>query len=68
LEKRAELVLPGSEAGKGRSWGTEGRNDPNNASRYEYMNKKFFFFEKEAEDDNGIAYLPRVTRLCWMGQ
>jgi hypothetical protein len=26
--------------GKGRVWGAEGRNDPNNVCTYEYMNKE----------------------------
>jgi hypothetical protein len=41
LEKRAEQVLPGSEGG-GEGGGGEsgGRDDPNNVSTYEYMNKE----------------------------
>jgi hypothetical protein len=37
LEKRAEKVLPGSEGsgGRGRRWGTEGRNGPNNVGTNE---------------------------------
>jgi hypothetical protein len=41
LEKRAELVLPGSEVGgeKGGRGGSGERNDTNNICTYEYMNK-----------------------------
>jgi hypothetical protein len=42
LEKRAEQVLPRSKGDVGEMEGVraEGRNDPNNACTYEYMNKE----------------------------
>jgi hypothetical protein len=39
LEKRAEQFLPGSKGVRGGWVGEGGRNDPNNVSTYEYMNK-----------------------------